>query len=99
MMSLYFGSILDSGYPIGVRKKIAGWIVLQIIPISLKNTFKEDKKRFNPNVKIKNNKTHGKIKSNFRLYTMPNQYIITKKTIRVRSRLNSSPIVSDKGKK
>lgn len=42
---------------------------------------------------------HGKINSNFRSYTKPNQFIIIKKTTSVSNKLNNSPMVSDKGKK
>ena len=46
-----------------------------------------------------NSITHGKMSNNTGLYTMPHQYIMTKKTKMVSSRLNSSLIVSDSGKK
>jgi hypothetical protein len=42
---------------------------------------------------------HGKISSNFKLYTRPNHCIITKNTTSVNKRLKSSPMVSDSGKK
>lgn len=85
--------------PIGVRKNIAGCIVPQIIPMSLKKTLTEQSNKLRPRANIANRIAHGKMSSNTGLYTMPNQYIMMKKTRIVRSMLNNSLIVSDNGKK
>jgi hypothetical protein len=73
-------------------------MVFQIIPMSRKKTLIEHKNRLRPSANKANKIMHGKISNNCRLYTSPAQYIMTKNTTKVISKLKSSPIVSDNGK-